>query len=160
MAFVPDNTNEKKMNDEYDHELDCEEESIVHADGDHRKPIIESEHKQEDIIKCIGQLEANYKYIKFRYEQKGSAWGTATVITTKGNQCFLLTAAHNIRKKIKECTKCMKYMDCVINKCNVSNCIHCNYNVLKYKIINATKISFRRREIKKHASVYDKNEKK
>eukprot|EP01084_Bolivina_argentea_P242333 406567_1 len=135
---------------------DCFQESIVHVDGDKRKPIIESVYNKEDIIKCIGQLETDYKYIERGYEQKGKTYGTATVFCTRKNTCFALSAAHNIKKIIKECEQCNNYMD---NSQNIIKCIHCNHNKLQTKVISATSIEFRRREIKKHISIYDEEEK-
>eukprot|EP01084_Bolivina_argentea_P065154 118774_1 len=145
-------TNEMKIDDD---ELNCVQESIVHND-DHRIAITESEYKQEDIIKCIGQLQSDFKYIQNEYEQKGSTWGTATVFKILNNKCYALSAAHNIAKQVKKCKQCMKYMD---NSQNIIECIHCKHNQLEIEMIEATTIRFRRREIKKHASVYDEDEK-
>eukprot|EP01084_Bolivina_argentea_P268337 455737_1 len=162
MAFVPNNIDEKKSEmyfDDNDDELDCIEESIVHLDGDKRQLITQSPHNNQDIIKCIGQLEVDYKYIKYGYETSSPSWATGTVFSTNQNKCFLLSAAHSVRKRIKECMKCMKYMDCIINEQVVVQCVHCNYNQLADKIIAATSILFRRREIIEEARVYDEKEK-
>eukprot|EP01084_Bolivina_argentea_P112606 200822_1 len=102
MAMFTPNTEEKAITVDYDDESNCGEESIVHDDGDHRDPIIESPHNNEDIIRCIGQLESDFQYIQHEYEQKGSQWGTATVFKTLNNKCFLLSTIHNIRKKKKK----------------------------------------------------------
>eukprot|EP01084_Bolivina_argentea_P112608 200828_1 len=118
-AFIT-NTEEKKYPHDNDDELNCGQESIVHTDGDHRDPITESPHNNEDIIKCIGQLESDFQYIKHEYEQKGSMYGTATVFKTLNNKCLVLSAAHNIRKQVKKCKQCMKYMD---NSVNIIKCI-------------------------------------
>eukprot|EP01084_Bolivina_argentea_P065151 118771_1 len=109
MALFAPNTEEKTISADCD-ELNCFQEPIVHVDGDKRIPIFESEYKQEDIIKCIGQLQSDFKYIQNEYEQKGSTWGTATVFKILNNKCYLLSAAYNITKQIKKCKKCMKYM--------------------------------------------------
>eukprot|EP01084_Bolivina_argentea_P062032 113430_1 len=111
MAMFALMTEEKATIADHEDESNCGEESIVHNDGDHRDPITESPHNNEHIIKCIGQLESQYKYIEHSYEQKGSQWGTATVFNVSNNKCFLLSVAHNIRKKVKKCKECMKYMD-------------------------------------------------
>eukprot|EP01084_Bolivina_argentea_P267674 454448_1 len=156
MALFAPNTEEKTIPVGDDDELNCFQEAIVHADGDKRIPIFESEYKQEDIIKCIGQLQSDFKYIENEYEQKGSTWGTATVFTVNNNKCYLLSVAHNITKQIKKCEQCMKYMD---NLQDITKCIHCKHNELEIEMISATTIRFRRREIKKHSSVYDEDEK-
>eukprot|EP01084_Bolivina_argentea_P114458 203758_1 len=154
---------EKK--DEYIYKEDneyCAQESIVHGDGDHRQSITESDRKEEYIIKCIGQLETNYKYIERGYDQKPS-WGTATVFYTnnqKPQKCYVITAAHNAAKQIFECKECNKFTDIktitkygsFINK----NCKHCSSVKLRTKTIHATKIQFRRREIEINTS--NKNE--
>eukprot|EP01084_Bolivina_argentea_P316965 549503_1 len=152
-------TTDKKMDPDSDDELDCMEESIVHA-GDHRVAIHESEYNKEDIIKCIGQLEILYKYSKQQYQQ--TAYGTATVITTENNKtCVALTVAHNARRKITECQACKKYMDCIIDNDAVVRCEHCGDDKLQYKIISATKIRFKRREILKNrlVPIHDEDEK-
>ncbi len=60
-------------------ELHCLQESIVHSDGDKRRAITESAQNEEYIIRCIGQLQIDYKYVEHEYEQKHSEWGTGTV---------------------------------------------------------------------------------
>eukprot|EP01084_Bolivina_argentea_P108393 193720_1 len=158
MAFQPSGVDEKKSDVDSDDELNCFQESIVHSDGDKRKAIIESPHKTEPIIKCIGQLESEYKYVNKGYDPANS-WGTGTVFSVKGDVCSVLSAAHTARKKVKECSKCMKYMDCITNKQVVVKCIHCGCGKLEYKIIPATKILFSRREIRQKSQVYDEEEK-
>eukprot|EP01084_Bolivina_argentea_P005896 11139_1 len=150
-------TTENKSDDNYDEELNCINESIVHVNGDERRPITESIYNEEDIIKCIGQLEINYRYIKQEYKQ--TEWGTGTVFKTNGQKCYVLSAAHNTCKKIKECENCMKYMEIKIKQKQIQKCIYCNYNKLNNKMIKATKILFRRREIKHQTSIYNEKEK-
>eukprot|EP01084_Bolivina_argentea_P247253 413694_1 len=147
---------EKKNQNDRNDELNCFQEAIVHDDGDKRHKITESAQNDEYIIRCIGQLQADYKYIQHKYEQIGSSYGTGTVFQTKNAKCFVITAAHNIRKQIKECQNCTNYME---NKQEIIKCIHCGHHALVSKMISATSIQFKRREIKKHVSVYDEEEK-
>eukprot|EP01084_Bolivina_argentea_P065149 118768_1 len=146
-------SNEKMKID--DDELNCIQQAIVYHKGDKRQPVMESMYNRENIIKCIGQLEANYKYTQKGYEQRLSEWSTGTVFKEHNNKCFVLTSAHNIKKQINECLKCNKYME---NSRNIVNCIHCNHNKLECKVIPATNILFRRREICYRTSVCVENE--
>eukprot|EP01084_Bolivina_argentea_P274031 466936_1 len=140
---------EKKQLYDFKHEdEDCNQESIVHGDGDHRTGIIESDHKEEYIIKCIGQLESNFKYTNHGYESK-SSWGTGTVFYSNNQQtqkCYVITVAHVVQKKVFECNNCSKYTDN-----NRYTCDQCNVQLTK-KIIKATNIRFRRREIERNTS--------
>eukprot|EP01084_Bolivina_argentea_P083766 151644_1 len=147
---------EQKMQKYSDDELDCFEEVIVHDDGDKREPITESSQNNQYIIKCIGQLQVDYKYINHKYEQTGCSFGTATVFKAQKDKCFVISTAHNIRKKIKECKQCNVYMD---NEQDIMKCIQCGNDKLRCNIISATSIQFRRREIKQRLEIYDKDEK-
>eukprot|EP01084_Bolivina_argentea_P247252 413693_1 len=126
----------------------CSEEAIVSNNGDQRHPITESPYKKEDIIKCIGQLKINFNYPQQKYRIQIS--GTGTVFATNDKICFVLTVAHNIIRRIKECSKCLKYMECKIKHQEVIQCIHdqCAHTTLNYKMIKYSKIQFHRREIK------------
>eukprot|EP01084_Bolivina_argentea_P274030 466933_1 len=139
----------KQFVDFKDEDEDCNQESIVHGDGDHRTAIVESDHKEEYIIKCVGQLESNFRYIDHGYESK-SSWGTGTVFYTNTKQpqnCYLISAAHVVRKQVFECSNCNKYTDN-----NSNTCHQCNDGTLRKKMIKATRIRFRRREIERNAS--------
>ncbi len=43
--------------------------------------------------------------LKNENEQSGLTCGTATVFKIEKNKCYVITAAYNIRKQIKECKK-------------------------------------------------------
>eukprot|EP01084_Bolivina_argentea_P275303 469486_1 len=120
----------------------CYQECIVHGDGDHRNPMYESSQKDEYIVKCIGQLEANYKHKEFK--SKNPQCGTGTVFYTNNEQpqkCYIITCAHNITMPIFACNRCGKYNKDQVNCCK---------SPLLYKVaITATNIQFRRREIEK-----------
>eukprot|EP01084_Bolivina_argentea_P316970 549512_1 len=147
---------EKKSIDNFDDEDECDQESIVHANGDHRHPITESDRKREYIIRCIGQLEVNFKYVDKGYDQAKSQWGTGTVFYTnpENTKCYVLSCAHNVTKVVFECKICGKYSD---KNENDPTCKHCNSPEIKRSVINATKIRFRRREIERRTTVQNED---
>eukprot|EP01084_Bolivina_argentea_P249432 417548_1 len=137
-------TNKVQYDEKYDEtDDDYDEEVIVSAQGDCRIPVYESIISKEPIINCIGQLIMVYKYddITRGYSIKTSGTGTVYHID-KHNKAYIITCAHNIRHRIKECVKCGKWME----KANTI-CIRCNCVQLKMSIIKANSIQFNRRNI-------------
>eukprot|EP01084_Bolivina_argentea_P220272 373338_1 len=146
-----------------DDELNCLPQVIVHGDGDHRLPIIESEYGDDDIIKCIGQLEVNFEYSEKQYKLKGWGGSTATVYTVTKNRCFVLCAAQAVTRRIKECKNCGKYYEfdtTTCSDCNKKKKKNCNDYELEKRVIDATSIRFIRRVIKSSVSFSDDEEKK
>eukprot|EP01084_Bolivina_argentea_P000803 1481_1 len=143
MAYTHIEKEEKK----YDYGIDFEDQEMLVHDSDLREKIYESIHKNEHIIKCVGQLRIVYKYKQFSYNL--TTLGTATVCVVNQNRAYLLTCAHNARRMIFECENCRKYMERIHNNSLISKCIHCSTAKLQKKMIKATEIQFKRRCIKK-----------
>eukprot|EP01084_Bolivina_argentea_P175411 303777_1 len=139
---------EMKYPDNADSDSDCDEEAIV-TGHDSRVKITQSIDKNEHILKCIGRLTIQYRYINYDYQ---TTKGTATVFDVVNGKAFALTAAHNTKTEIIECSKCKIYMAKKTAKygtmAKTKKCIKCNVDTfLKTKLIDATNITFSRDEI-------------
>eukprot|EP01084_Bolivina_argentea_P162895 283437_1 len=128
-------------------EDDCEQEAVVHADGDHRQAIYESNHKQESIIQCIGQLRCEFYYENHNYKKHKPGTGTAFDIDPVTKTVFVITCAHNVRHRVAECSLCHNWMELDAINCSNPNCIG---GSLRGVMIQANKIQFKRRSIKKY----------
>eukprot|EP01084_Bolivina_argentea_P300313 517805_1 len=126
-----------------------EEEAIVSKKGDCRIPVYASTVAKQSIIECIGQLVMVYKYDDKTRNYSITINGTGTVyhIDTNKNG-YIITCAHNVRRKIKECTDCGNWMEKKIKRQNMNMCTRCKGMNLKQKIIPANRIQFNRRSIK------------
>eukprot|EP01084_Bolivina_argentea_P178194 308034_1 len=136
-----------------------DEEVIVNTNGDCRKLVYESIIANESIIKCIGQLVMIYKYDDKKRDYKVTIKGTGTVYhVDKHKNAYIITCAHNIRHKIKECGGCGKWMEMKSNQCIRSTCYSNNFNEI---IIKANGIQFNRRNVENdHWIKQDGKEKK
>eukprot|EP01084_Bolivina_argentea_P233587 393396_1 len=147
---------EKKSMDTDDD--DCDQEALVHADGDDfREKIYESGFENEPIIQCIGQLQIMYRYSHPEsYNLK--MVGTATVFAANAanKTVYGITCAHNLRRHVLNCRDCGRYMELDTTQCIDTNC---SSTKLKKKMIKATKIQFQRRSIKKKYYKGSDNEK-
>eukprot|EP01084_Bolivina_argentea_P170704 295813_1 len=111
---------------------DDEQESIVTGD-DLRKSIYDYPNlAKESIIHCIGKLDLTYKYPLKSFSRSAVGTGTVFAVDNKQN-AHVLTAAHNLRLKVTECTVCNKYY---LKK---TQCCNTNLPIL---LIAATKIEF------------------
>eukprot|EP01084_Bolivina_argentea_P226338 382333_1 len=130
---------EQASTDEDDDDDDhCGQEAIVNnVDG--RRKVTQSEDKTENIMQCIGYLEASFK----TNQDKLNVAGTGTVFEVKTDGTTLvLTCAHNVRALIYKCSKCNKEM--FIKK------RHNNHEISDFlpgKIVKANTIKFMRRSI-------------
>eukprot|EP01084_Bolivina_argentea_P047078 86728_1 len=147
--FAKDNTDNKHENKddekllyEFDDDDDDNEQECVVNETDWRKPVYDiSSVKDLPIIKCIGQIETEYKY-KVKHNYRGTGYGTGTVYrVTNTGLAFIITCGHNIRNQIKYCSNCKTYNN--INK----RCSNCNQKCDQKKIIKPTAIEFHRRKI-------------
>eukprot|EP01084_Bolivina_argentea_P185826 320382_1 len=86
---------------------DCDQESIV-TGNDSRERITKSTDKHKYIIRCIGELSIEYRYVAKDYKPK--SFGTATVFHVHNKRAYVITAAHNTRAQVNECTDCDIYM--------------------------------------------------
>eukprot|EP01084_Bolivina_argentea_P232349 391621_1 len=141
---------EKKF-DETDDESTCDQEALVHDNGnDFRQKVYESGLENEPIIQCIGQLRISYRYsAPPSYNIK--MIGTATVFAANADsqKVFAITCAHNLRRHIFECADCGQYMELKKNRQLITQCINCISTNLQKKMIEATQVQFQRRSIKK-----------
>eukprot|EP01083_Nonionella_stella_P292543 994918_1 len=125
------------------------DEVIVH-EQDLREPVYETKQKDEDIIKCIGQLRVTYKYEQYSFQLVGLGTGTVYKSITQNNvtKSFIITCAHNVRQIILHCIDCRKYMNIRNDKDEIiQKCVFCDSMDLKNKMIKATQIQFKRRSI-------------
>eukprot|EP01084_Bolivina_argentea_P132253 233390_1 len=94
---------EIKVNDEkYEaNQYDIKQQAYIDsADKTKRKPIYETEHKNEDIIKCIGSLLTTYEN---KLTKPENALGTGTIIRIDSKKrCYVLTVAHNGCKPLRQ----------------------------------------------------------
>eukprot|EP01084_Bolivina_argentea_P232348 391620_1 len=143
---------EKKFDKSDDDDSTCDQEALVHDNGDFRQKVYESGLQNEPIIQCIGQLQISYRYsTPHSYNLK--MIGTATVFAANADsqKVFAITCAHNLRRHIFECGDCGQYMELKKNKKWITQCtnINCSGTNLKKKMIKATQVQFQRRSIKK-----------
>eukprot|EP01084_Bolivina_argentea_P032691 60514_1 len=132
---------EIKVNDEkYEaNQYDIIQEAYIDSsDKTKRKPIYETEHKNEDIIKCIGSLWVTYSD---KLAAKENALGTGTIIKIDSNKrCYVLTVAHNGCKPLRQCSNTNCKTKTIRNKC--ANC-KCKTNIQKpFYLVEPEKIEF------------------
>eukprot|EP01084_Bolivina_argentea_P031697 58669_1 len=142
MGNTSSRVEEKKQQVTDDNSDDNEQECVVN-ETDCRKPVHDvASIRDLPIIKCIGQIETEYKY-KIKHGYKGTGYGTGTVYrVTNNGYAFILTCGHNIRNQIKYCSSCDTYNN-LMRKCN-----KCNNKCDKKKVIMPTAIQFHRRTTK------------
>eukprot|EP01084_Bolivina_argentea_P256065 430992_1 len=110
--------------------------------GDKRLQIYNTGRKKDAIIQCIGQLRTTYHYSI----GGGYGTGTGTIFHVMGNQCFILTCAHNIRTNVYYC----RQNQCGGKMLYKTNCNKCGGQVVKkYQLHNAVRVTFVRRSITK-----------
>eukprot|EP01084_Bolivina_argentea_P023747 44356_1 len=150
---------ETKLDEKWSNEDDCDQEAIV-TGSDSRKKVIDSPDKHHHIIRCIGKLCVEFRYVENDYKPIGP--GTATVFhVTDDNKAFAITAAHCVRLSALECTQCNVYMSTKTRYGNnkimkTSKCKKCNIgDHLKPIILKSTSINFTRTEIKTKTTVTD-----
>eukprot|EP01084_Bolivina_argentea_P303710 524414_1 len=151
---------ETKDDEKWSNEDDCDQEAIV-TGSDSRKKVTQSPDKHQYIIRCIGELSVEYRYVENDYKPIGP--GTATVfhVTNDNKKAFALTAAHCVRLSALECTQCDVYMSTKTRNYNnkivkTSICKKCNIgDHLQPIILNATSINFTRNEIKNKTTATD-----
>eukprot|EP01083_Nonionella_stella_P196819 723952_1 len=87
-------------------------DEVIVNEEDLREPVYETKQKDEDIIKCIGQLRVTYKYHQHSFQCTGLGTGTVFKSLTKNDitTSFIITCAHNVRKIVFRCNECNKYM--------------------------------------------------
>eukprot|EP01084_Bolivina_argentea_P247653 414320_1 len=151
---------EVKEDEKWSNEDDCDEESIV-TGHDSRKKVIQSPDKHLHIIRCIGELAVDFRYVEKDYKPTGP--GTATVfhVTDDNKKAFAITAAHCIKSSAFECTQCDVYMATkyrnnkneIVKRTTCKNCYSGDY--LKPISIDATGINFTRNEIKPKTTATD-----
>eukprot|EP01084_Bolivina_argentea_P085226 154027_1 len=80
------------------------QECTIDPGKDRRQAIHSSPHNEHAIIKCIGSLRILYNQVTNPPE---FAHGSGTVIKIdNSNRCYVLTAAHNARAKLRICPSC------------------------------------------------------
>ncbi len=128
-------------------------QEIIVTGSDMRKALYEFPQLQkENIVKCIGKLLVSYRNStktmlvpsnndesKFDVKNVFSAEriGTGTIFNVSNKQAFILTAANNIRLKIRECNHCNVYYF-KAKQCKIDNC----QNPTLSKILKPSKIEF------------------
>eukprot|EP01084_Bolivina_argentea_P259503 437858_1 len=133
------NQQQNKYQDQNDSDSDHDYQEVVVNGSDYRKPVYKFvSHRDLQIIKCIGQIEAEYNYI-VEHDYKESSVGTGTVYrVTNDGSSFILSCAHNVRHQVKHCSKCNTY-----NPTN-KKCSKCNNKCDQRKVIQPTAIEFHR----------------
>eukprot|EP01084_Bolivina_argentea_P125257 221943_1 len=126
--------------DSYDsNDEECDEEVIV-TGSDSREKVTNSVDKNQHIIRCIGQVKSQFRYIQHEFNIKTT--GTATVFRVIHNKAYALTAAHNVRCQIKQCNGANGHY---FYKEPGAYCKKCGH-LFKKVIIKATKFTFSRNE--------------
>eukprot|EP01084_Bolivina_argentea_P121015 214527_1 len=122
----------------YDDEI---QETIVNS-NDLREAVYQRE--DDPIFHCIGQFRVKYEYSKHGNYKKTTG-GTGTIFWIRNKHAFVLTAAHNVYRKVMHCVMCDYYID------KYTECPKCHKTPShnNYKFIKATDITFKRRSIKK-----------
>eukprot|EP01084_Bolivina_argentea_P237112 398589_1 len=121
------------------------QEAIVN-NKDAREAVHRFVPKLDDIYHKIGEIVTTYDY-KIPHKYRKTAVGTGTVIFARAqnnnafDDCYILTAAHNIRRNVLECTECKLYRET-----KDKNCENCQKNKIHFTqmetIIKATRIEF------------------
>eukprot|EP01084_Bolivina_argentea_P134011 236459_1 len=125
-------------------EDECVPEVLIHPHLKNRRhPIHEAPSSEAGIIKCIGSL-----LVRFEEEITHAPefqLGTGTVIKINdSNQCFILTAAHNVRAIVRQCSQCQKKT--IRWRCDNKGCQQKKTNKLTpIKLIKPQSIHFQRR---------------
>eukprot|EP01084_Bolivina_argentea_P242237 406438_1 len=116
-------------------EDDIAEVCVTGQDGN-RLAIYETSNKDDAIVQCIGNLRIYYDGdIK-----GGHLIGTGTVFHVEGDNCFVLTCAHNIRlTKVYHCQK----QNCDGKRLTDSKCHICgSFMVKKQQVLKAIRVTF------------------
>eukprot|EP01084_Bolivina_argentea_P175961 304587_1 len=128
--------------DEYDDISEC----FVTGSDERRRIWHCSARKDEDIIKCIGQLRITYNY-KFKPYRVQIGTGTVFAVDKKHN-CYVITAAHNIRAAVYQCQNQLCQWNGKLSMKNT--CDKCHNRGTKQKSTEkAEHVLFMRRSIEK-----------
>eukprot|EP01084_Bolivina_argentea_P293886 505569_1 len=140
---VKTNENDKFIDDENEDDGICE---VCVTGSDERRRIWHcSARKEDDIVKCIGRLRIRYNK---QFKPHRVKAGTGTIFAVNNDNCYILTAAHNIRGAIYRC----RNPSCVSNGIlsMVKTCDKCGTSRRKQKPPQrAEEIVFERRGITK-----------
>eukprot|EP01083_Nonionella_stella_P099737 280466_1 len=96
-------------------------DEVIVNEEDLREPVYETKQKDEDIIKCIGQLRVTYKYHQHSFQCTGL--GTGTNIVLKPQYCTNIVLKPG-QSALSDTNKFYIYLD--IQEINRTKCMEWN----------------------------------